>query len=84
MHKLGYDVWLFSALEVIFNVMHSTNPRFTYLLTYLQAMYNVHAMYNAKDHMYTSAKHLFYLNMPYTTQRNNKVHSLQKHVTWQL
>jgi len=25
-----------SALEVIFNVMRSINPRFTYLLTYLQ------------------------------------------------
>jgi len=24
-----------SALEVIFNVMRSTNPRFTYLVTYL-------------------------------------------------
>ena len=28
-----------SALEVIFNVMHSINPRFTYLLTYLLTGY---------------------------------------------
>jgi len=28
-------IWQVSALEVIFNVMRSINPRFTYLLTYL-------------------------------------------------
>jgi len=29
------------ALEVIFNVMRSINPRFTYLLTYLLTMHIV-------------------------------------------
>jgi len=33
-----------SALEVIFNVMRSINPRFTYLLTYGKLRYNTTTM----------------------------------------